>query len=71
MSEHYVACKERHDGLTEWSCVSYWSVVHGDSRLQSEHSRVTCYTDVRQARRWAKRYGVECPTVPEPWRWKT
>lgn len=63
---HYVRCKAQYDHVTQanipvWACVSLWSIQPEGRRIRTEMSRCTHYYDVRQARRWAKKYNVECP----------
>lgn len=64
-STYWIRCRLNYRGEREWSCVSEWSVNYGNSRLRSDHRRATYYTDEKQAKRWARKYGVECPTEPE------
>jgi hypothetical protein len=67
---HYIRCKPWFDHATgvdvpEWHCISSWD-TDGPGRLRTEHSRVTYYRTLTEARRWARKYKVDCPEVMEP-----
>jgi hypothetical protein len=66
MAEHWIRCKRNYKGDVYWTCCSSWDLKSRHSRLRTEVMRHTTYGDVRQARRWAKKYRVDLPTEPEP-----
>lgn len=66
-NEHYITLRHRYVHETqsyrpEWSCVSTWDMPDGP-RLRREMYRVTYYSNVKDAQRWARKYDVECPTL--------
>ena len=68
-ADHYIRLRWSYDHYSqiyrpEWSCHSTWDIPDG-GRLRREMCRTTTYSDVKQAQRWARKYGVECP-MPAP-----
>lgn len=71
MADHYIRCRGQYDHATGtdvpvWHCVSVWDVQPEGCRIRTEMHRVTYYRDVKQARRWAKKYKTDCPETMEP-----
>ena len=70
-SEHWIRCRPRYDHTTgtyvpEWSCHSEWDVYYPGDRLRHPRHRVSYFHTLKEAQRWAKKYGVDCPTEMEP-----
>jgi hypothetical protein len=47
-----------------WHGVSYWDAYTPNSRLRTERSNTNVIDDEKQARRWARRYGVPFIELP-------
>ena len=64
---HYMTVRcDAHTGAVTWTGHSEWDGPRRrGSRLRNPMSRSTWLPSEAEAKRWAKRYGVELPVAPE------